>query len=148
MAIKVIKHGKVKWPQRKICKNCGCEFEFDEKDLHIDYSLCLTSYPVQYKRYVICPDCGEVIFVDTISSTEIEEKDYPNPSPIKVWYDGTIYNPNPCEGCINNRPLDTVVGDNPCSRCKYRQITCSYTTGASKLEDNFIKGDTAYVIIQ
>ena len=68
--IKVIKEGKVEnYKFKKTCSVCGCEFEYELRDLYKDYdnSRCLTSYPPQYSycRYVNCPCCGERVLHDT-----------------------------------------------------------------------------------
>ena len=56
--MKVIKHGNFYKEDRKIQCICGCEFEYDMKDIYIDNYYELTSCPPQYKRYVLCPECN------------------------------------------------------------------------------------------
>ena len=59
--IKIIKEGT-----RKIekCPNCGCEFSYEEEDLHID--------PISKewigKTWVVCPQCGKEIVFETRKS--------------------------------------------------------------------------------
>ena len=121
MAIKIIKEGKKKEKEifKKTCEKCGCIFEFEEEDLHIDYRLCLTTYPSQYQRYIICPCCGNRIYHDNVF--EINLNDYP-----KVWYTTTNdFGWPDCATCPNKPdPLHPVVGDSPCTWCKKRQFYC------------------------
>lgn len=98
MAIKVIKHGTKKFPQNCTCPECHCEFTFESEDLRIDYSLCLTTYPVQYRRYVICPDCGKRIYIDTISE---EPEGVPSP---RIVYKA-------CQNSRCNPYLDPLYAD-------------------------------------
>ena len=115
--IKVIKHG-TKPKFTKLCPHCGCEFEDEIEDLQTDYSLCLTSYPGQYRRYILCPDCGERIEHDTIMC---------NPPMPKVVYCNNLNDINidgfdPCKDCPNKGgPKDAmgnpVAGDSPCQWC-------------------------------
>lgn len=64
--MRVIKHGRV---NRVITCNCGCEFEYNQNDIYrlangvsvIGHSYC--------NAYVICPDCGEKIFLQLPSSS-------------------------------------------------------------------------------
>ena len=58
MAIKVIKQGKIT-KFTKTCPDCECEFEYEQDDIKVDYSCCLTTYPCKYGTYVICPCCGK-----------------------------------------------------------------------------------------
>ena len=58
MAIKIIKQGK-QTRFTKICPDCGCEFEYEQEDVKVDYSVCLTTYPPKYNTYVVCPCCGK-----------------------------------------------------------------------------------------
>ena len=63
--INILKHGNKK-KFTVTCPDCGCEFEYETEDLKADYSLCLTSYPGQYRRYIVCPECGKMIYHDSI----------------------------------------------------------------------------------
>lgn len=70
MAIKIIKEGKLEnYRFTKTCPICGCEFEYELCDLkkEYDYSVCLTTYPAQYRyiRYVECPCCHERVTHDS-----------------------------------------------------------------------------------
>ena len=68
--IKILRPGKtIKFT--KTCHECGCEFEYDICDVEKDYSLCLTTYPPKYNRYVRCPHCGEKIYHDTTDDHHI-----------------------------------------------------------------------------
>lgn len=58
MAIKIIKEGKIT-KFTKTCPDCGCEFEYEQEDVNVDYTVYLTSYPGKYNTYVICPCCGK-----------------------------------------------------------------------------------------
>ena len=120
MAIKILKHGK-KQKFTKTCPDCGCEFEYEIEDLKTDYSICLTSYPGRYNRYVLCPECGFKIIHDTIMNEM--------PRPLDIIYTN---NTDPCEGCINkDGPKDAfgnpVAGDSPCQWCpnSKTRVTCN-----------------------
>ena len=39
---------------KKICPDCGCEFEYEQEDVKVDYSVCLTTYPPKYNTYIVC----------------------------------------------------------------------------------------------
>lgn len=117
--IKVIKHGN-KPKFTKTCPHCGCEFEYEVEDLKTDYSMCLTSYPGQYHRYILCPDCGERIEHDTVRQSwpKMPEVIYTN-------------NTDPCEGCPNKGGLkdalgNPIAGDSPCQWCSKSpfRVTC------------------------
>ena len=47
--IQVIKHGTADIRQT-VCNDCGCRFEFTERDARADES--------NGKLYLVCPDCG------------------------------------------------------------------------------------------
>lgn len=117
--IKVLKHGN-KHKFTKTCSSCNCEFEFNEEDLVVDTSVCLTSMPPQYKRYIICPECGEKIFHDTIFDNNIHKNIILTDSTSNLT----------CEGCSwyeqfkNNPVTGPYVGDTPCTWCNKRQPYC------------------------
>ena len=83
MAIKVIKHGK-KPVFKKVCPNCGCEFEYEQEDIKTEYNWSLGeltwNYPRYVKRIIICPDCGEKLVHDSIID--------PNWQPLTINYRG------------------------------------------------------------
>lgn len=56
--MKVLKHGKYYRENKKIECVCGCEFEYEDTDIVTDYSLVYTSNPMQYRQYVLCPECN------------------------------------------------------------------------------------------
>lgn len=144
MAIKVIKHGK-KPTLKKVCSVCGCEFEFDASDLQEEY--CLNAYPSYKRRYIVCPDCGERIFYDTVADPIIYPQPYyPTPQPLEPWYpnnwpwitwtttpnltlENNLYD---CDKCPNKPdPTKTVVGDTPCTWCRKNQPYCTSLEGSS-----------------
>ena len=52
--MRIIKQGVLN-SYRFTCPYCGCEYEYDDSDLHEEYGLTSTgSY-----NYVICPCCGK-----------------------------------------------------------------------------------------
>jgi len=59
---RIIKEGKLP-VQRMTCPVCGCEFEYDKRDIgrETDYSVAQLTYPPQNKEslYVDCPYCDE-----------------------------------------------------------------------------------------
>lgn len=125
MSIKIIKEGKVK-KFTKTCPDCGCEFEYETSDLHIDYSVGLTTNPVQYSTYVICPCCGRHIQHGTTWDT-----DWPG-TPIgpQIYYttqkdltlENNLYD---CDKCPSKPdPLNPVAGDSPCTWCPKMQPRC------------------------
>ena len=123
MAIKVIKHGQ-KPKFKKTCPNCGCVFEYEYEDLQVDFDWYLHSYtyPPRKRRNIICPDCGEKIYHDTI----IDEINYPT-WPNITWTATTNW-PD-CDKCPNrpdpNKPA--TVGDTPCTWCPKMRPSCTST---------------------
>ena len=116
MAIKIIKQGKMT-KFTKACPDCGCEFEYEQDDIKVDYSCCLTTYPCQYGTYVICPCCGKHLHhgytTPAISS-------YPN-----ITYTTTTASWPDCDTCqFKPDPNKVVVGDTPCTWCKKKQLYC------------------------
>lgn len=144
MAIKVIKHGK-KPAFKKVCPVCECEFEFEVSDLQEEY--CLNAYPSYKRRYIVCPDCGEKIFYDTVADPIIYPQPYyPTQQPLEPWWPNKPYitwtTPNltlennlyDCDKCPNRPdPNHPVVGDTPCTWCKKNQPYCTTTTGKVSL---------------
>ena len=55
--MKILKHGKYYIENKKIECVCGCEFEYEDRDIVTDYSLAYTSNSMQYEQYVLCPEC-------------------------------------------------------------------------------------------
>ena len=141
MAIKVIKHGQ-KPKFKKVCPNCGCEFEYEQEDVITDYNWNLNSltwsYPRRIKRVVICPDCGEKLLHDII----IDDQDWYPPN--VTYITGSTTAPWPdCDKCPNKPdPTKTIVGDTPCSWCTKNKPYC---TSVSLNNDyyNFSIKDTA-----
>ncbi len=138
MAIKVIKHGQ-KPKFKKVCSNCGCEFEYEQEDVITDYNWNLNSltwnYPRRIKRVVICPDCGEKLLHDTI----IDQDWYP-PSITYTLTNDRITSPWPdCDKCPNkpdpNKPA--TVGDTPCTWCIKNRPYCTTTTTIDGNNQNF-----------
>ena len=76
MAIKIIKQGKMT-KFKKICPDCGCEFEYEQEDVKVDNSCCLTTYPPKYNTYIACPCCGKHLYhgytetIDSCSKTHL-----------------------------------------------------------------------------
>lgn len=109
MAIKILKHGKKNFTTT--CPGCGCKFEYETEDLEIDHSICLTSYPAQYKRVVTCPECGNKIYHDVFT----EAPNFPT-----VTY--TSAKPLDCATCPNRPDPDhPTFGDTPCTFCPKMQ---------------------------
>ena len=113
MAIKIIKQGKTKFT--KICPDCGCEFEYEQEDVKVDYSSCLTTYPCMHEIYVICPCCGKHLHHGYTTPT-----DYPN-----VTYTMNETWSKDCDKCPDKPdPIKVVVGDSGCDWCIKRRFTC------------------------
>lgn len=55
--MRIIKEGTVNGTYRKTCMYCQCEFEYDNNDIQVDYSLtnCMST--------VICPCCHRKLTV-------------------------------------------------------------------------------------
>lgn len=55
--MKIIKEGNINNTYRKTCMYCQCEFEYDNNDIQVDYSLtnCMST--------VICPCCHRKLTV-------------------------------------------------------------------------------------
>ena len=105
MAIKIIKQGK-QTKFMKICPDCGCEFEYEQEDVKVDNSCCLTTYPPKYNTYVVCPCCGKHLHH---GYTETTAFNYPN-----VTYTTTSTWPTDCDKCPDKQdPAKIVVGYNP-----------------------------------
>ena len=66
--IKIIKEGT-----RKIekCQNCGCEFSYEEEDIEKDGLLSNNSVLIG-KTWVVCPQCGKEIVLETPRLKEID----------------------------------------------------------------------------
>ena len=116
MAIKIIKQGKIT-KFTKTCPDCECEFEYEQDDIKVDYSCCLTTYPCKYGTYVICPCCGKHLHhgytTPAISS-------YPN-----ITYTTTATSWPDCDTCqFKPDPNKVVAGDTPCTWCKKKQPYC------------------------
>ena len=117
MAIKIIKQGKIT-KFTKTCPDCGCEFEYEEEDLKVDTSMCLTTYPCQFSTYVICPCCGKHLHHGYISTTgyiSTNISSYPN---ITYTVTKTGVKDLDCDNCPNRPdPENPVAGDSPCDWC-------------------------------
>ena len=117
MAIKVIKEGKpVKFT--KTCPDCGCEFEYEQEDVNVDYSVFLTSYPGKYNTYVICPCCKKHLHHGYVTATT------PNYPITTFTTTGIEVKDLDCDNCPNRPdPEKPVVGDSACDWCIKRQFT-------------------------
>ena len=134
--IKVIKHGQKTF--KKVCSSCGCEFEFDVTDLQDEW--CLNSYPSYKRRYVVCPDCGERIYHDTVSVPWTNpvapiEPWSPNKPPYITWTTSSGTSIDPCKGCPHkDGPKDGLgnptAGDSMCEWCPNNpnKWTCTNNT--------------------
>jgi len=122
MAVKVIKHGKTHYTTT--CPRCGCEFEYDLKDLGVGNGIN-------------CPDCDYYCYHPIPSKIEPSPW-YPNwpttpnvPDPYTPsWPWDPITKPyvtwDSCEGCsyyqqLKNGKLPYTVGDSPCTWCSKHQ---------------------------
>ena len=146
MAIKVIKHGQ-KPKFKKTCPNCGCVFEHEIEDLQIEQNWSLNSYtyPAHKKRVVVCPDCGEKIYHDSII-----DDIYPTYPNVVYCNTPTYTGALDCDKCPNKPdPNKIVIGDTPCTWCKKNMPYCTITgdtqsqkfnisvdNNKQKLEDN------------
>lgn len=133
MAVKVIKHGKAHYTA--ICPRCGCEFEYDLKDLGVGNGIN-------------CPDC-EYYCYHPIPDKVTPSPWYPNwpntpniPDPYTPsWPWDPITKPyvtweSGCEGCqyyeqLKKGKLPYTVGDSPCTWCAKHQPFV-YTNTATK----------------
>ncbi len=128
MAIKIIKQGKMT-KFAKACPDCGCEFEYEQDDIKVDYSCCLTTYPCQYGTYVICPCCGKHLHHGYITPAI---SSYPN-----ITYTTTATSWPDCDTCPNKPdPNKVVVGDTPCTWCKKLQPYC--TSAVKRASEGYI----------
>ena len=115
MAIKIIKEGKTENFIKTICPNCGCEFEYEQEDVKVDSSVCLTAYPSQYSTYVICPCCGKHLPHGYII----------NPNVIYTDMTSIGLKDLNCDICPNRPdPKYPVAGDSPCDWCIKRHLKC------------------------
>ena len=126
--IKIIKEGKKEnYKFKKTCSVCGCEFEYELRDLYkdYDYNQCLTSYPPQYRytRYINCPCCGEKIVHDSGADQDVTPLTI-SPIDVKWTAEGTGGGLD-CESCANKPdPNNPVFGDTPCTLCKKMTPSC------------------------
>ena len=131
MTIKIIKEGKT-GKFTKTCPNCGCKFEYEQGDVKVDSSVCLTSYPGKYSTYVICPCCGKHLshngYIAYYNNPNVNYVNY-IPSKKGQGYinskcidDGIII--SYCDNCSNKPdPKNVITGDSPCDWCIKRQFT-------------------------
>lgn len=119
--IKVIKHGQTEFTHT--CSRCGCEFTYEHEDIQSEAVRSLTNY--SSTRYVKCPDCGNICYVNT-------NIDWPwpipgEPIPCTSPSDTSL---NPCSTCDwwkkMQQPGFTYVGDTPCTWCNKGpyKVTC------------------------
>ena len=120
MSIKILKHGKKPFPRNCTCNECQCEFTYELEDLKTENDICLTSYPAQYRRYVVCPECGKRIYVDTVrDSVSFPSITLTGADPLNKTLNKTKRD---CETCpYKNGPVDMygnpVAGDSMCAWC-------------------------------
>lgn len=108
MAIKIIKQGK-QTKFTKICPDCGCEFEYEQEDVKVDHSCCLTTYPPKYNTYAVCPCCGKHLHHGYTETIDYSCYSYPD-----VTYATTSTLPADCDKCPDKQdPAKIVVGYNP-----------------------------------
>lgn len=60
MSIRIIKEGTRK---TEICENCGCEFSYEEEDIH---KIPASQSFMVDDIYVICPQCGATVDIREI----------------------------------------------------------------------------------
>lgn len=124
MAIKIIKEGKIT-KFTKTCPDCECEFEYEQEDIKVDHSVCLTSYPGKYGTYVICPCCGKHLNHGYVTTTAISS--YPNISDTttEIGFKYLGFKDLDCDNCPCKPNLleYPVAGDRPCDWCIKRQFT-------------------------
>ena len=119
MAIKIIKQGK-QTKFTKICPDCGCEFEYEQEDVKVDHSCCLTTYPPKYNTYVVCPCCGKHLHHGYTETIDYSCYSYPD-----VTYTTTSTWSTDCDKCPDKPdPNKVVAGDSACDWCIKRQFTC------------------------
>lgn len=103
----IIKHGNTKF--NAYCSICGCEFTYELEDICKDIST----------NYVICPECGEKIYILPPINYKYNYLNYSNTS-------------IDCDGCYFKSYLDSgkiYVGDTPCTFCnKGNRITSTNAT--------------------
>ena len=110
MAIKIIKQGK-QTKFTKICPDCGCEFEYEQEDVKVDYNSCscLTTYPCKHETYVVCPCCGKHLHHGYTETINYSCYSYPD-----VTYTTTSMWSKDCDECPDKPdPAKIVVGYNP-----------------------------------
>lgn len=64
--MKVLKHGKYYNENKEIDCICGCKYQYEENDIITDGRTALTTNPLQYRRYVICPECRAITYLSNI----------------------------------------------------------------------------------
>lgn len=118
--IKVIKHGQTEFTHT--CSRCGCEFTYEHEDIQSEAVRSLTNY--SSTRYVKCPDCGNICYVNPNS-------DWPWPTPGEPipCTPAETNKIDPCKDCDWMKKLlggITYVGDIPCTWCNKGpyKVTC------------------------
>ena len=66
--IKIIKEGTIKITK---CSNCGCKFSYEEEDIGKDGLFANNSIFIG-KTWIVCPQCGKEIVLETPRSEEID----------------------------------------------------------------------------
>ena len=118
MSIKIIKQGKT-GKFTKACPYCGCEFEYEQGDVKVNYDTYPSSYSSEYDTYVICPCCGKHLPHKRYHYTA-----YYNNSHIKYIPPEKEFIVTNCDNCPNKPdPKNVVTGDSPCDWCIKRQFT-------------------------
>lgn len=73
--MKILKHGKYYKNSVKTQCVCGCEFEYEIKDIELDCSLEAYTCPSQVRNYVQCPECGARTYLGTTYDNHIPHID-------------------------------------------------------------------------
>ena len=116
--IKIIKHGKKEF--RGYCSRCGCEFTYELED-------------VTLSAFVVCPDCGDHIYVGN-KNTSPSQPGWPTPGEPIPCAPAETNKLDPCKDCDwMHKMLSgiTYVGDIPCTWCSKGpyKVTCDSISG-------------------
>lgn len=61
--MKILKEGVLK-TATKVCNECGCEMEYNNKDLY-SRNMSKMNPPIK-EYYIVCPYCEKELFVDKL----------------------------------------------------------------------------------
>lgn len=68
--MEILEHGIYYNECNETTCSCGCKFRYETSDICVDNTLALTSNPPLYNRFIICPECGSKIYLNTFTHSK------------------------------------------------------------------------------